>query len=444
MNQTDANKENGIGYYALMTLALPLLLSNFIQQLYNMADSIIVGKLIGAKALAAVGVSGLIIWILIYFFMGLSIGSGIVASQAYGARNLSLWKENLETSMWIALIAGGLLTFIGRGLNPYLLKWMQVPVEIQTFANTYLSVYFLGMIPMMIFNMGSSILRAIGDTKAPMTILLISTLLNVILDVSLIKLGGAVGSVAAASVMSQSLCAVLILRRLAKLDACYCLRFNRVHFSKKTGLRILFLGAPIGIQSVLQCFSNLYVQSSLYVFGAGIMASSTAYGKIEGLIYMPIEAVAAASSILCGQAVGAQNEKAVQGILKNGIKLTLIMTVVTSGVVFWYADTLMGVFTNDIGIVLKGKQMIQTIVPFYILYGINQVIGGVMRGYGNSKSPMWVVLIATCLFRIVWCTYIGGFIEDVKAIYWCYPISWILTGAGLIYVYRREKNSKEV
>ena len=279
--------------------AIPILISNLFQQLYNTVDVAIVGRYVGANALAAVGSCNLIVVFMIYFFIGISNGASVIISQSFGKKDKDKIHKSVHTIIALSLISGFILMVLGLIFGEIFLRWINTPDNVLPFAITYIKIYFISMIPMMIFNMGSGILRAVGDSKTPLYYLAISGITNIILDIVfavIFKLG--VSGVAMATTIAQFVSSILILIKLIKTSEVYKISVNKIKIDFNILKEILLIGVPTGVQSVLICFANIIVQSKINIFGLNAMAGYTIYYKIEGFIYMPISAIALALSNL--------------------------------------------------------------------------------------------------------------------------------------------------
>ncbi len=425
----------------ILYLAFPLIFSNLLQQLYHTVDAIIVGQLLGSKALAAVGTSGYIILILIYLFMGVSVGASIAIAHAFGAGEHRRIYEMVHTAMGVAIFSGILLTVSGIWLAPDFLRWMNVgDEEVFSQGALYLQINFWGMLPLLVYNMASGILRAIGDTRTALICLAIASILNIMLDVCfIVEFQMEIAGAAMATVIAQLLSAILIVWRLSCGSESYRLYLARIRIYKESLVRILKIGVPIGMQSVLQCYSNVYVQSKFNLFGADVMAGVTAFGKVEGFIYMPIEGLALALSTLVGQSIGAQQRDQVKTLFRVCAQISSGVTVMLCVLLCIFARPVMELFTNEPEIIQYGSTMLYTVVPFYFIYGLNQMFSGVIRGAGEVKVPMVIVLVFMCMFRVVWNAFILEIWEDPFAIYLSYPLSWILTFLVFYWYYHKGK-----
>ena len=412
----------------LVLFAIPILISNLFQQLYNTVDTAIVGRFVGANALAAVGTCNLVVVFMIYFFIGLSNGSSIVLSQCFGESDEEKVSKTVHTTMGLSFISGIILMVVGLLSAETILKLMNTPENVIGHAVTYIKVYFLSMIPMMIFNMGTGILRAMGDSKTPLYYLGSAGVLNIILDlVFIIVFNMGVMGAALATTLSQTLSAILIMRKLLTTDEIYKLHLNKIKIDKEILKRI----------SVLVCFSNIIVQSKVNLFGLDVMAALTVYYKVEGFIYMPIEALAMAASNFIGQNIGAKNVDRVKKGKSLSMKMCVGMTVLIGGIIMLFKTPILHIFTEEKEVVKYGSQFIMFIVPLYFIYAMNQILSGVLRGAGKTFVPMIIGLVCMCGFRVGWLVVMMGIVKDVRIVYASYPLTWILTNIAMsIYYYK--------
>ncbi|SCH70119.1 MATE family efflux transporter [Romboutsia sp. 1001713B170207_170306_H8] len=418
--------------------AIPILISNLFQQLYNTVDVAIVGRYVGANALAAVGSCNLIVVFMIYFFIGISNGASVIISQSFGKNDKDKIHKSVHTIIALSLISGFLLMVLGLTFGGMFLRWINTPDNVLTFAITYIKIYFISMIPMMIFNMGSGILRAVGDSKTPLYYLAISGITNIILDIVfavVFKLG--VAGVAMATTIAQFVSSILILIKLIKTSEVYKLFINKIKIDFKILKEILLIGIPTGIQSVLVCFANIIVQSKVNIFGLNVMAGYTIYYKIEGFIYMPISAIALAVSNFVGQNVGASEFDRVKLGKNISMIICVSLTIIIGSIILFNASDIIRIFSKDLDVINEGSKFIYWIVPIYSIYAINEVLMGVMRGAGETFIPMIIGTICMCGLRILWLSVMISHYKDINIVYLSYPITWIVTNIFTIIYYSK-------
>ncbi len=418
--------------------AIPILISNLFQQLYNTVDVAIVGRYVGANALAAVGSCNLIVVFMIYFFIGISNGASVIISQSFGKKDKDKIHKSVHTIIALSLISGFILMVLGLIFGEIFLRWINTPDNVLPFAITYIKIYFISMIPMMIFNMGSGILRAVGDSKTPLYYLAISGITNIILDIVfavIFKLG--VSGVAMATTIAQFVSSILILIKLIKTSEVYKISVNKIKIDFNILKEILLIGVPTGVQSVLICFANIIVQSKINIFGLNAMAGYTIYYKIEGFIYMPISAIALALSNFVGQNVGAGELNRVKLGKKISMIICVSLTIFIGSIILFNANNIIRIFSKDLDVIYEGSKFIYWIVPIYSIYAINEILMGVMRGAGETFTPMIIGTICMCVLRILWLSVMVYHYKNINIIYLSYPITWIVTNIFTIIYYSK-------
>jgi putative MATE family efflux protein len=412
----------------LLIFALPLMLSNFLQQLYNTADLLIVGRFIGTEAQAAVGATGSLSNMLIGFFIGLSTGCAVVVAQMYGAEDEDGLYRMVHSSMSIALVSGVVLSVAGFFLSTPLLRLMNTPEEILADASVYLRIFFAGSIPSLLYNMGAGILRSVGDSKRPFYFLAVSSITNILLDLLFIAVfGWGVAGAAWATVISHIIAAVLVMMSLSKTDESYKLYLRDIAFHGPVGKRALKIGVPTGLQSVLISGSNVIIQTAVNGFGTLAVAGYAAAGRIDGFVWVTLNAVALAAMTFMGQNIGAGKiERA-----KKGLRQAIVLVVIVSGGLgaffLIFAGPLAALFNPDPAVTFYIRQVMLYILSIYWLFGINEVIGGALRGVGRSMVPMLVTLICMSGFRVFWVYVILPLNRTFDFMLLAYPLSYILT-----------------
>ena len=434
--------EGGI-FKNLLLFAVPLILGNLLQQLYNTADSIIVGNFLGSNALAAVGSSGSPIFLLIGFSQGVAVGAGVVVAQYLGAKDREDAQIAVHTSLAIAAILGVVLTVGGILVCRSLLVWMNTPAEVLEDAVTYMRIYFGGVLFSVIYNMAAGILNAAGNSRRSVLYLACASITNIILDLVFIaglKMG--VAGAAIATDISQLVSCVLSLRFLMKVDADYKVELSSVRPDKRMTSRIIRIGLPTGIQNMVISFSNVLVQSSVNSYGAAAMAGFAAYMKIDGFNILPVTSFSMAATTFVGQNYGAGNLKRV----KKGTWVTLAMgvlyTLCTGALLLVFQNPIMHLFTSDETVVSFGCIAMHYFCPFYFLLSILHGMAGAVRGTGKSVPPMVVLLLSLCLFRVAWIQFILPFFHSIEGVFVLYPVSWGL-GAVLMVLYTWRANWME-
>lgn len=430
----DMTQGNIVGH--LITFALPLLLGNIFQQLYNTVDSWVVGKFVSDEAFAAVGTVGPIMNTLIGTFMGLSAGAGVVISQYYGAKQHDKVQETVHTAIMMTLILGVVFTVIGVVMTPFMLRLMKTPDEVIPQSTAYLRIYFSGIIGLMIYNIGSGIMRAVGDSQRPFLFLLVSASTNTVLDlVFVIGFKMKVEGVALATIIAQFVSAALVIYTLATTDNCCRLNFKKLRIHGQMLKKILKVGIPAALQMAVTSFSNIFVQSYINHFGKYCMGGWTAYSKIDQFLLLPMQSISLGGTTFVGQNLGVGNAKRA----KKGILYALLISVATTAIltvpVMIFAPRLVRFFNDTEEVIKHGTMLLRLISPFYVLCCVNQVLSGALRGAGNSKVPMFMMLGSFVVFRQIYLYVMANYISNtIRPIALSYPAGWILCSA-LILIY---------
>lgn len=429
----------GVIWKQLLLFFFPIVLGTFFQQLYNTADAIIVGKSVGKEALAAVGGStGTLINLLVGFFVGLASGASVIIAQLFGARQAQDVSRAVHTTIALALASGALLTAAGLLCSGVILEWMGTPQEVMVYALPYLQIYFLGMIPQLVYNIGSGVLRAVGDSRRPMLFLICAAMANIVLDVVLV-LGFEMGvrGAAIATVISQVVSAVLILASLCHAQPVYRLSLAKIRLHGDMLLRIVRIGLPAGLQSVMYSLSNMIIQASVNGFGTDVMAAWTAYGKIDGLYWMMISAFGVAITTFAGQNFGARRYDRMRRSVRVCIGIAAGVTLVMSALTLLIGRPMLGMFTDDAHVVETGMSIIRLIAPTWITYLCIEILSGAMRGAGDSLVPTLMTLTGVCLMRVFWVTVIVPRMHQLPVLMLSYPITWVITSAMFVVYYLR-------
>ncbi len=430
---------DGVIWKQLMLFFFPIVLGTFFQQLYNTADAIIVGKFCGKEALAAVGgATGALVNLLVGFFVGVSSGASVIIAQYYGARRGEDVSKAIHTTIALAMTSGALLTVIGLLFSEKMLVLMGTPADVLVHAVSYLKVYFLGMIPQLIYNIGSGILRAMGDSRRPMAFLICAAMTNIVLDVIFV-LGADMGVVGAglATVLSQVLSAALILMTLRNSHASFKLRLRKVRFHGDMLSQIIKIGLPAGLQSVMYSVSNIIIQTSVNGFGTDVVAAWTAYGKIDGLNWMIVNGFGIAITTFAGQNFGAKQYDRLKQTVRTCLKLSAVAIVSLSVIVLTVGKPMLGLFADDPVVIETGYSIIKLIVPTYVTYIFIEILSGAMRGTGESFAPTMMTLTGICLVRVFWVMVIVPMRHELNVLLVSYPLTWAITGILFIVYYRR-------
>ncbi len=417
----------------IIRFSIPLMISSMLQLLFNATDIIVVGQYAGPTALAAVGSTASITFLIITIFMGLAVGVNVVVAKLFGAKDEKGMSDAVHTSIFISIVVGIVLIFVGYFSARPLLELMGSPDDVIDQATLYMQIFFVGMPASMVYNFGASILRAVGDTKRPLYFLAVAGVLNVSVNLLLvIVFSMGVAGVAIATVMAQYLSAVLVVLCLVKANASYKLNLKKIRPVKKQVAEIVKIGVPAGIQSMMFSFSNTLVQSSINSFGSTVMAGNTAAGNIDGFIYVALNAVHQATVSFIGQNLGAKKYSRINKIVKNSMGTALVIGVVLSAVVIIFGRNLLSIYNSDPEVIEYGMIRIYYIVAPYFLCGVMEVMLGALRGLGYSLVPTLVSLIGTCVLRIVWVLAVVPQFYSLEVLFSIYGITWIVTPLGLI------------
>lgn len=422
----------------LIGFTIPIFLGNLFQQLYNTADTLIVGRLIGSDALAAVGSSGNLIFLIVGFFNGLALGAGVVIARYFGAQDRENVSKAIHTTLLVGLISSAIVTLIGLVLAPQILQWMGTPDEVLPLSLEYFRTYFAGAVSMVMYNMLAGILQAMGDSRHPLYYLIAASLTNIVLDLVFIGvLGWGVFSAALATVISQAFSAILALLRLRDPNPVYHLSFRSLRIEPGVLRETLRTGLPAGVQNSVTALANVIVQSSINAFGAVAMAGSGAYSKLEGFAFLPVTCFSMALTTFISQNLGAgELDRAKKGA-RFGMFCSMAMAELVGIVFFVFASPLMAAFNGDPGVIASGVARARICALFFFLLAVTHCISGVMRGSGHSMVPMIVMLVCWCVIRVTYITVTVQFIPKIEVVYWAYPITWILSSAVLAIYYKK-------
>ncbi len=412
----------------IIAFAIPLFLGNLFQQLYNTADSLIVGNFLGSNALAAVSSSGNLIFLMVGFFNGIAMGAGVVIARYYGARDIDRVQKALHTTIAFGITAGILLTVIGVVMAPIILVWMGTPEDVLPNSVVYFRIYFCGSIAFVLYNIFVGILQSVGDSRRPLMYLIISSAVNVVLDLLLVAVFRfGVGAAALATIISQFVSALLCFRHLLRAPEDYRVSVKKIRFHIPLLRQIISNGLPAGIQNSIIAFANVVVQSNINSFGKMAVAGCGAYSKIEGFGFLPITCFALSLTTFVSQNLGAkQYERAKKGA-RFGILCSIIMAELVGIIINVFAPALIAAFNNDPQVVAFGTAQARTVTLFYFLLAFSHCIAGILRGAGKSTVPMLVMLCCWCVIRVTYITVIVHFIPVINVIFWAYPLTWTLS-----------------
>lgn len=437
---------NGSIFKKLLIFALPLMLSGILQLLFNAADIVVVGKFTGSHALAAVGSTGALINLFVNVFIGFSIGTNVLVAQYFGARDEKNVQETVHTSILLGIVGGFILIVAGIVFAKPMLEWMDTPDNVLEHAVLYMRIYFVGMPAMLVYNFGAAILRAIGDTKRPLYYLLSAGVINVVLNLFfVIVLDMGVAGVAAATVASQVVSAVLIVRCLMQSEGIYRLNLHELKLHRKKLVRIVQIGLPAGLQGAVFSLSNVLIQSSVNSFGSVAMAGNTAAGNIEGFVYTSMNAIYQTALSFTSQNVGGGRQDRIPKIIFQCMAIVIVIGAVMGNLAYQCGPFLLGIYSSDPEVIQFGMSRMQIICQWYFLCGIMDVAVGILRGLGYSVIPMLVSLTGACGLRVLWIFTVFAWKRSLFVLYLSYPITWIVTFTVhlicLLVIWKRKKGA---
>ena len=417
----------------LFIFTIPILLSQILQQFYNIADTAIIGKYIGTYALAAIGSTGLLISVIVNFFIGLSTGVSAVIANQFGAHEYDKLKKSIATSLTISIILGIIFTIASLIFMKPIINLLQTPKNVYDLAVDYLKICFLGITFQLLYNIGTAILRALGNTKDPLYFLVFSCVLNLILDILfIVYFDWGVKGAAIATLISQILATLLVLWKIMCLDDECKIDLKQIKIYKGYTQDIFGVGIPAGLQAIFMSISSLIIQSSINSFGAEAMAGMTVFAKVEGFLYFPLFSLGLAVTGFVGQNFGAKEYERVKKGINISLKLSAYLSLVFIIILNIFAPYILKLFTNDAAVIKIGLESIRIVFPSYVLYAMNQIYIGSLRGIEKTFEPMIISLFAHCIFRVIWCSVLLRYFHDMKVIYSSYSVS-ILIMFGLLY-----------
>ena len=427
----------------IIMFALPLLMGNLFQQLYNTVDTWVVGNFVNNEAYSAVGTVGPIINMLIGFFMGLSSGAGVVISQYYGAQQHEKVQETVHTAILMTLGLGVLFTVIGIAMIPLMLNLINMPEAVIGEATTYLTIYFAGILGLMLYNIGSGILRAVGDSQRPFYFLVVCAVLNTVLDLLFVLvLHMGVAGVALATILSQSVSAVLVLITLMRSEGCIRLELKKLKIHMPMLKKIFKVGIPAALQMAITGFSNIFVQSYINFFGENCMSGWTTYSKVDQLLFLPMQSIALASTTFVGQNLGKnQVQRAKKGVTVSML-IAVVSTLILMVPVILFAPQIVAFFNSEPQVVEYGAMLLRWLSPFYVLCCFNQIYSGALRGAGNTRAPMIIMLTSFVAFRQVYLFAMSRICNEIIPIGMSYPAGWLLCSLLTVIYYRKVQLSK--
>ena len=438
----DVDMTEGSVFQHLLLFALPLLLGNLFQQMYNMVDTWVVGQYVSEEAFSAVGTVAPIINMLIGSFAGLASGAGVVISHYYGAHKADRVSDAVHTSIVLTMVLTAVFTAAGVLMTPVMLRFMRTPNDVFPESSAYLTIYFSGMAGLMFYNMGAGILRAVGDSRRPFYYLVAAAVINTVLDLLfVIRFDMGVRGVAYATIISQSIAALLTIITLLRANSCVQLVPRRLRLHIDLLKQIIRVGIPAALQMAVTAFSNVFVQSYINQFGKECMGGWTAYTKVDQLIFLPMQSLSLAATTFVGQNLGSgQPERAGKGV-RTSLAMSMAVTVVISTLVVAAAPVLVTFFIDkdkSPGVVEYGAQFLRCLTPFYVLCCVNQVYAAALRGAGDSRAPMLIMLFSFVLFRQAYLFVVSNFVSNtILPLAMGYPAGWLVCSLITLLYYRR-------
>jgi len=424
----------------LIVFMIPLLVGNIFQQFYNTIDSVVVGNYVGKDALAAVTSTSPISIMLVGFFMGMSTGAGVVVSQYFGAKDTKSLRRSVHTAIMLTIILGILFMIIGYLITPVMLKFMDTPDSVMNDADKYLKTYFLGILGLMLYNMASGILRAVGDSKTPLYVLIFSSIMNIILDllfVIVFKLG--VFGVALATIIAQFLSSFVVLFILFRSKDVYSLRIKELCLDFDILKKIVKIGFPAGIQTAIVSFSNVFVQSYINHFGADAAAAWGVYTRIDAFAILPLQSMGLSITTYVGQNAGANKKKRINDGIKIALVIAVLITTIICVPLVIFAPTIASLFNKETLVIAYAATFIRVNEFFDIVACTNQIHAGALRGVGNAIVPSIVMIFSFVVFRQIYLKIVSMLTSSIIPIAWGYPAGWICCSIILFIYFKRHK-----
>ena len=438
--KSEVNLTEGSIAKNIIKFAIPMFIGNLFQQLYNVADSLVVGNFLGSDALAAVTSTGSLIFLLVGFFNGTAMGAGVIIARFFGAKDHENVKKAIHTDMAFGILCGAIMTLVGVIFAPQILTLMDTPEDVFVQSVLYIRIYFLGSIAVVLYNVCMGIMQAVGDSRHPLYYLIFSSVVNILLDLlfnGVFKLG--VEYAALATIISQLLATLMCLWRLTGKSQTYRVELRKIGFDKGLLKQIVGIGLPSGLQNSIISIANVVIQANINAFGSAAMAGCGAYFKIEGFVFLPITCFSMALTTFIGQNLGAkQYDRAKKGAA-FGIFCSITLAEVIGILVYFFMPRLILLFNAEADVVNYGILQAHTESLFYFLLAFSHTVAGIMRGAGKSTVPMFVMLGCWCIFRITYVTIITSIIPTIQVVFWAYPITWSLSSVVfLIYLLKAD------
>lgn len=438
--KSEVNLTEGSIAKNIIKFAIPMFIGNLFQQLYNVADSLVVGNFLGSDALAAVTSTGSLIFLLVGFFNGTAMGAGVIIARFFGAKDHENVKKAIHTDLAFGILCGAIMTLVGVIFAPQILTLMDTPEDVFVQSVLYIRIYFLGSIAVVLYNVCMGIMQAVGDSRHPLYYLIFSSVVNILLDLlfnGVFKLG--VEYAALATITSQLLATLMCLWRLTGKSQTYRVELRKIGFDKGLLKQIVGIGLPSGLQNSIISIANVVIQANINAFGSAAMAGCGAYFKIEGFVFLPITCFSMALTTFIGQNLGAkQYDRAKKGAA-FGIFCSITLAEVIGILVYFFMPRLILLFNAEADVVNYGILQAHTESLFYFLLAFSHTVAGIMRGAGKSTVPMFVMLGCWCIFRITYVTIITSIIPTIQVVFWAYPITWSLSSVVfLIYLLKAD------
>ena len=413
---------------ALLLFAFPIFLGQVFQQLYNTFDAWCVGFFVNDDAMGAVTSSGSLIFLMVSFFNGLSMGAGVVIARYYGAKNDEAVRKTIHTAVAFGLCAGTVLTIVGTTCTPLIIRWMGIPAETMVYAVPYYRYYFCGAIFTVMYNIFVGIHHAVGDSRHPLYYLICSTVINVVLDLLFVGvMGYGVGAAALATTISQGISAALCCIHLMRSKDCSRLYVSKIRFHRESFRQIIRFGLPSAVQNSLIALANVVVQSNIFSFGSDAVNGCGAYSKLEGFVFLPVMCFSQSLSTFTGQNLGAGQHDRVKKGVGFGIACSLTMAEIVGVLSYVFAPQLIGIFAKSEAAIAYGTAHMRTICLFYCLLAFSHCIAGILRGAGKATVPMCIMLLCWCVIRVSYITLAVKINPVLTTVSWAYPISWTLS-----------------
>lgn len=441
MNNKEIHKNGileGVIWKQLLLFFFPLLFGTFLQQLYNTVDAVIVGHFVGKEALSAVGgTTGILINVFIGFFVGTSSGATVIISQYFGAKQEEEVSKAVHTAIALAIAAGAAIMVMGILGAPLALRLMGTPEDIIHYSLIFIRIYFCGTIANLIYNMGTGILRAIGDSKRPLYYLGASVVINIVLDLLfVVAFQWGVAGAALATVIAQVFSAVLICVTLMRTKECYQLNLRKIRFHKELLIKIVRIGLPAGLQSLMYSSSNVIIQSSINSFGTNTIAAWTVYGKIDSLFWMTMNSFGISITTFVGQNFGAGKFERVRKGIKTCLMMTFGAAVFLSLLLYFKGPDIYTLFTSDKQVIAKGIEILHFMAPTFCTYLLIEIISGALRGMGDSFVPMIITGLGICALRVIWIFTTVPIWHDIRTLIFSYPLTWSITSVLFLFYFR--------